>query len=74
MNNTYTLGIAFSALALTLAGCSPNSITPSQAGEVKIEEYCTGDKYNTDSKHFRSTATGQMLRTVSLVLFQQLLK
>jgi hypothetical protein len=61
MNNTYTLGIAFSALALTLAGCSPNSITPSQAGEVKIEEYCTGDKYNTDSKHFRSTATGESM-------------
>ena len=60
MNNSYTLGIAFAALALTLAGYnSTNSITPSQAGEVEIIELCTGDDYTTDGTYFRATATGE---------------
>jgi hypothetical protein len=62
MKYIHTLTIAFSALALGLAGCSSsNSITPSQSGEVEIIEYCTGGDYNTDSDHFRATATGESL-------------
>ncbi len=47
---------------MILAGCKGNqAITPSENGEVEIIEYCTGSDYNSDSKHFRATATGESL-------------
>ena len=54
--------IAISVFAIALSGCKGSqAITPTQNGEVEILEYCTGSEYNSDSKHFRSTATGESL-------------
>jgi len=57
-----TLGIAVFTISLGLAGCKGSkAITPAQNGEVEIIEFCTGPDYNSDSKHFRATATGESL-------------
>ena len=59
-----TICFAATALIISLVGCKANqanTITPSQNGEVEIIEYCTGADYNSDSKHFRATATGESL-------------
>ena len=62
MNIIKNLCFAASAIIFGLAGCKGNqAITPSQNGEVEIIEYCTGSEYNSDSKHFRATATGESL-------------
>jgi len=62
MNTIKTLCIAASAIIFSLAGCKGNqAITPTQNGEVEIIEYCTGSEYNSDSKHFRATATGESI-------------
>ncbi len=60
---TRTTTLTLSGLALGLAvfttGCKKNEDVVKPKGEVEIVEYCTGEKYNSDSKHFRSTATGE---------------
>ena len=62
MKNFNTLFLAFASLGLLLVGCKgPETLTPSQQGEVEIIEYCTGSEFNTDKDHFRSTATGTSL-------------
>jgi len=62
MNTIKIFSITASVVLISLAGCKGNqAITPSQNGEVEILEYCTGSEYNSDSKHFRSTATGESL-------------
>ncbi|HHZ97078.1 MAG TPA: hypothetical protein EYN28_07710 [Flavobacteriales bacterium] len=61
-NKIQTLGIAVFAITIGLAGCKGSqAITPSQNGEIEIIEYCTGSEFNSDSKHFRATATGESL-------------
>ena len=62
MNTIKTLCVAASVIIFSLAGCKGNqAITPSQNGEVEIIEYCTGSDFNSDSKHFRATATGESI-------------
>jgi len=59
-----TICFAVTAIIISLVGCKgnqANTITPTQNGEVEIIEYCTGADYNSDSKHFRATATGESL-------------
>ena len=62
MKNIHIIAISVFAISISLAGCKGSqAITPTQNGEVEILEYCTGSEYNSDSKHFRSTATGESL-------------
>ena len=59
MNNIKTLCVAASAIIFSLAGCKGNqAITPTQQGEVRIVEFCTGPDYTSNSKTFRATGTG----------------
>ena len=46
-------------LAVFTTGCKKNKEVAKPKGEVEIVEFCTGSEYNSDSKHFRSTATGE---------------
>ena len=46
-------------LAVFTTGCKKNKDVVKPKGEVEIVEYCTGDAYESDSKHFRSSATGE---------------
>ena len=34
---------------------------PKPTGEILINEYCTGDQYNSDQTYFRSSATGESM-------------
>ena len=62
MNTIKLLSFTAAVIAMSLAGCKGSqAITPSENGEVEIIEYCTGSDYNSDSKHFRATATGESL-------------
>jgi len=62
MNTIKLFSFTAAVIAMSLAGCKGNqAITPSENGEVEIIEYCTGSDYNSDSKHFRATATGESL-------------
>ena len=62
MNTIKLFSFTAAVIAMSLAGCKGSqAITPSENGEVEIIEYCTGSDYNSDSKHFRSTATGESL-------------
>lgn len=50
------------ALVFALASCNSNkSVTPKQAGEIEILEYCGGEEYNSDKNTFRASATGQSM-------------
>lgn len=53
------LPVALIAVGSALTGCSNKSMTPKQAGEIEILEYCAGDDYKSDKDHFRASATGQ---------------
>ena len=47
----------------TLAGCNGGkSITPKQAGEIEILEYCSINEYPTDKDHFRASSVGESTR------------
>ncbi len=62
MNIQITLPVALMAAGLAFAGCNNNkSMTPKQAGEIEILEYCAGEEYKSDKDHFRASATGQSL-------------
>lgn len=46
----------------TLAGCNGGkSITPKQAGEIEILEYCASEDHKSDKDHFRASATGESI-------------
>jgi len=53
-----TTGLVLSLAVLT-TGCKKNKDVVKPKGEIEIFEFCTGDDYNSDNKHFRSTATGE---------------
>lgn len=47
---------------LLLVGCKGGqSVTPNQAGEIEILEYCAGEEFKSDKDHFRATATGESM-------------
>ena len=55
------LPFAFLVAGAALTGCSNKNMTPKQAGEVEILEYCSGNEYKSDKNHFRASATGQSM-------------
>ena len=58
----YSFSFALLIAGITFMGCSSSeTITPNQAGEVEILEYCAGDEYKSDKDHFRATATGESM-------------
>ena len=58
----YSFSSALLIAGITFMGCSSGeTITPNQAGEVEILEYCAGDEYKSDKDHFRATATGESM-------------
>jgi len=58
----YSFSSALFIAGITFMGCSSGeTITPNQAGEVEILEYCAGDEYKSDKDHFRATATGESM-------------
>ena len=63
MNVRLTLSLlTLSSVLIATTGCNNNkSITPEQAGEVEILEYCSGDDYKSDKDHFRASATGESM-------------
>ena len=63
MNVRLTLGLIATASTLLVAtGCNNGkSMTPNQAGEVEILEYCAGEDYKSDKDHFRATSTGESM-------------
>ena len=52
MNLRQTFPFAMFIAGVTMMGCSSSSetISPNQAGEVEILEYCAGDKYKSLTK------------------------
>ena len=46
-------------LAVITTSCNKKQDVVKVKGEIEIVEFCTGDNYNSDNKHFRSTATGE---------------
>ena len=61
MNLRITLPLALIVASAAMTGCSNKSMTPKQAGEIEILEYCAGDEYKSDKNHFRASATGQSM-------------
>ena len=61
MNLRITLPLALIVATAAMTGCSNKSMTPKQAGEIEILEYCAGDEYKSDKNHFRASATGQSM-------------
>lgn len=61
MNLRITLPLALLVAGAAFTGCSDKSMTPKQAGEVEILEYCSGNEYKSDKDHFRASATGQSM-------------
>lgn len=57
MSLKYTLPLAFLVAGAALTGCSNKDITPKQAGQNEIIEYCSGSEYKSDKNHFRATST-----------------
>jgi hypothetical protein len=46
-------------LAVFTTGCKKSKEVAKPTGEVEIVEYCSGSEYQSRSKHFRSSATGE---------------
>ena len=46
-------------LTLIATGCKKNKEVAKPKGEVEIVEFCSGDEYESNSKFFRSSATGE---------------
>jgi hypothetical protein len=58
------LTFALTALLFAGTGCKKKKDvveTPKPKGEVIIDEYCTGDQFNSDQTTFRSSATGESM-------------
>jgi len=51
-------GLLIGLTTLT-TGCKKGKDVVKPKGEVEIVEFCTGDEYESDSKHFRSNGTGE---------------
>ena len=55
--------LSFAGLLIGLTtlttGCKKGKDVVKPKGEVEIVEFCTGDEYESDSKHFRSNGTGE---------------
>ena len=51
--------MALIAVGLRSQDAATSPLTPKQAGEIEILEYCAGDDYKSDKDHFRASATGQ---------------
>ena len=62
MNIRTTLSLTAAAVfALTLAGCKgKDTLTPNQAGEITIVEYCN-EEGQPDKDFFRASATGESM-------------
>ena len=56
---TLTLSGLLIGFASVTTGCKKNKEVAKPKGEVEIVEYCTGGEYESDNKHFRSSATGE---------------
>lgn len=46
-------------LSVISTGCKKNKDIAKPKGEVEIVEFCNGDEYESDKKHFRTSATGE---------------
>jgi hypothetical protein len=58
----HTLPFMILAGSAALFGCKGGEmVTPNQAGEVEILQYCSGDEYKSDKDHFRESATGESM-------------
>lgn len=58
------LTFALTALLFAGTGCKKKkdvAETPKPKGETIINEYCTGDQYNSDKSTFRTSATGESM-------------
>lgn len=60
----FTLVMLVAVVTLMATACKKNKKaveTPKPAGEVLINEYCTGDQYQSNKDAFRATATGESM-------------
>lgn len=46
---------------ISFAACKKNKEVQAPAGEVLINEYCTGDEFFSDNKYFRATGLGESM-------------
>lgn len=55
--------VAMAMFIIVGTGCKKKKevVDPKPAGEVLINEYCTGDNYMSDNKTFRASATGESM-------------
>jgi hypothetical protein len=68
-HNTNTMNFRLTLVASSvllggalLTGCKGGeTLTPNQAGEVEILEYCAGEEFRSDKNTFRATATGESM-------------
>ena len=68
-HNTNTMNFQLTLVASSvllggalLTGCKGGeTLTPNQAGEVEILEYCAGEEFRSDKNTFRATATGESM-------------
>lgn len=61
-NFTFIMMVALVTLFATACGKKKKAAeTPKPAGEVLINEYCSGDEYMSTKEFFRSTATGESM-------------
>ena len=62
MTLRHILPLTLAAGTLLLASCNGSkTMTPKQAGEVEILEYCSSEDYRSDKNFFRATATGESM-------------
>ena len=62
MTLRHILPLTLAAGSLLLASCNGSkTMTPKQAGEVEILEYCSSEDYRSDKNFFRATATGESM-------------
>ena len=60
----FTLVMLVAVVALMATSCKKNKKaveTPKPTGEVLINEYCTGEQYQSNKDAFRATATGESM-------------
>lgn len=61
-NLSFLLGMFILSIAFTSCKRNKGTEEPKKpAGEVLINEYCSGDKYYSDNKTFRASATGESM-------------
>ena len=62
MTLRHILPLTLAAGTMLLASCNGSkTMTPKQAGEVEILEYCSSEDYRSDKNFFRATATGESM-------------